>query len=127
MLRQPPRSTRTDTLFPYTTRFRSHLACPFGLRGARALTGAFSAFSVAGVLALAAFVAFAPSRLVFAAFRLVFAPAPVCVVFSVVFGVGGGEALASSAFLTSAAVIGVGAPLPGASPVPPAFSSPGST
>src|SRR3546814_12490253 len=23
MLRQPPRSTRTDTLFPYTTRFRS--------------------------------------------------------------------------------------------------------
>src|SRR3546814_2569792 len=85
MLRQPPRSTRTDTLFPYTTRFRSHLASPFGLRGARGLTGAFSAFSVAGVLALAAFVAFAPSRLVFAAFRLVFAPAPVCVVFSVVF------------------------------------------
>src|SRR3546814_12606725 len=91
MLRQPPRSTRTDTLFPYTTRFRSHLACPFGLRGARGLTGAFSAFSVAGVLALAAFVAFAPSRLVFAAFRLVFAPAPVCVVFSVVFGVGRSE------------------------------------
>src|SRR3546814_14029512 len=24
MLRRPPRSTRTDTLFPYTTRFRSH-------------------------------------------------------------------------------------------------------
>src|SRR3546814_10283789 len=24
MLRPPPRSTRTDTLFPYTTRFRSH-------------------------------------------------------------------------------------------------------
>src|SRR3546814_188892 len=24
MLRQPPRSTRTDTLFPYTTLFRSH-------------------------------------------------------------------------------------------------------
>src|SRR3546814_20062664 len=23
MIRQPPRSTRTDTLFPYTTRFRS--------------------------------------------------------------------------------------------------------
>src|SRR3546814_11710996 len=23
MLRRPPRSTRTDTLFPYTTRFRS--------------------------------------------------------------------------------------------------------
>src|SRR3546814_17706924 len=31
MLRRPPRSTRTDTLFPYTTLFRSHrqsfLAC----------------------------------------------------------------------------------------------------
>src|SRR3546814_7193199 len=26
MLRRTPRSTRTDTLFPYTTRFRSHLA-----------------------------------------------------------------------------------------------------
>src|SRR3546814_1934703 len=26
MLRRPPRSTRTDTLFPYTTLFRSHLA-----------------------------------------------------------------------------------------------------
>src|SRR3546814_14133443 len=25
MLRRPPRSTRTDTLFPYTTRFRSNL------------------------------------------------------------------------------------------------------
>src|SRR3546814_3083306 len=24
MIRRPPRSTRTDTLFPYTTRFRSH-------------------------------------------------------------------------------------------------------
>src|SRR3546814_8711311 len=24
MLRRPPRSTRTATLFPYTTRFRSH-------------------------------------------------------------------------------------------------------
>src|SRR3546814_1662729 len=26
MLRRPPRSTRTDTLFPYTTLFRSDLA-----------------------------------------------------------------------------------------------------
>src|SRR3546814_8972446 len=25
MLRRPPRSTRPDTLFPYTTRFRSHV------------------------------------------------------------------------------------------------------
>src|SRR3546814_3718261 len=29
MIRRPPRSTRTDTLFPYTTLFRSHLS-PLG-------------------------------------------------------------------------------------------------
>src|SRR3546814_10415314 len=28
MLRRPPRSTRTDTLFPYTTLFRSSDGCP---------------------------------------------------------------------------------------------------
>src|SRR3546814_13026812 len=28
MIRRPPRSTRTDTLFPYTTLFRSHLPEP---------------------------------------------------------------------------------------------------
>src|SRR3546814_5410424 len=27
MIRRPPRSTRTDTLFPYTTLFRSRLGC----------------------------------------------------------------------------------------------------
>src|SRR3546814_14892771 len=27
MIRRPPRSTRTDTLFPYTTLFRSALPC----------------------------------------------------------------------------------------------------
>src|SRR3546814_7093438 len=27
MIRRPPRSTRTDTLFPYTTLFRSHVGC----------------------------------------------------------------------------------------------------
>src|SRR3546814_1853193 len=27
MIRRPPRSTRTDTLFPYTTLFRSVLGC----------------------------------------------------------------------------------------------------
>src|SRR3546814_5974633 len=27
MIRRPPRSTRTDTLFPYTTLFRSELLC----------------------------------------------------------------------------------------------------
>src|SRR3546814_16688440 len=28
MIRRPPRSTRTDTLFPYTTLFRSRFATP---------------------------------------------------------------------------------------------------
>src|SRR3546814_9653906 len=28
MIRRPPRSTRTDTLFPYTTLFRSCIRCP---------------------------------------------------------------------------------------------------
>src|SRR3546814_20159762 len=31
MIRRPPRSTRTDTLFPYTTLFRSHRRTGFGL------------------------------------------------------------------------------------------------
>src|SRR3546814_2991821 len=38
MIRRPPRSTRTDTLFPYTTLFRSRrrsLPPPASLRGAR--------------------------------------------------------------------------------------------
>src|SRR3546814_15737327 len=29
MIRRPPRSTRTDTLFPYTTLFRSAIVCRF--------------------------------------------------------------------------------------------------
>src|SRR3546814_6535570 len=33
MIRRPPRSTRTDTLFPYTTLFRSH-CCTRRLNGA---------------------------------------------------------------------------------------------
>src|SRR3546814_2227857 len=33
MIRRPPRSTRTDTLFPYTTLFRSDMADLFGLDG----------------------------------------------------------------------------------------------
>src|SRR3546814_8223449 len=35
MIRRPPRSTRTDTLFPYTTRFRSD----FNLAGAELVRG----------------------------------------------------------------------------------------
>src|SRR3546814_16431781 len=33
MIRRPPRSTRTDTLFPYTTLFRSHLRVLIARRG----------------------------------------------------------------------------------------------
>src|SRR3546814_5746284 len=37
MIRRPPRSTRTDTLFPYTTLFRSQWRRPaFGRRNAQA-------------------------------------------------------------------------------------------
>src|SRR3546814_10736791 len=40
MIRRPPRSTRTDTLFPYTTLFRSPTALrsllPYGVRAADA-------------------------------------------------------------------------------------------
>src|SRR3546814_1946586 len=37
MIRRPPRSTRTDTLFPYTTLFRSHHArLPAGRQDRRA-------------------------------------------------------------------------------------------
>src|SRR3546814_17737265 len=32
MIRRPPRSTRTDTLFPYTTLFRSHFSLIVGQR-----------------------------------------------------------------------------------------------
>src|SRR3546814_14158509 len=39
MIRRPPRSTRTDTLFPYTTLFRSHVNA-WGLPYSTVLTGA---------------------------------------------------------------------------------------
>src|SRR3546814_13602996 len=47
MVRRPPRSTRTDTLFPYTTLFRSGVTgaglrstgCDFDLRKARPYSG----------------------------------------------------------------------------------------
>src|SRR3546814_11930309 len=35
MIRRPPRSTRTDTLFPYTTLFRSVYRSGLGLQGLR--------------------------------------------------------------------------------------------
>src|SRR3546814_2463570 len=39
MYRPPPRSTRTDTLFPYTTLFRSQLHARLALRDAVAHSG----------------------------------------------------------------------------------------
>src|SRR3546814_645269 len=41
MIRRPPRSTRTDTLFPYTTLFRSTLEDlhPFNVLNPRGLVG----------------------------------------------------------------------------------------
>src|SRR3546814_17545870 len=39
MIRRPPRSTRTDTLFPYTTLFRSRLIIPFGVGGNNDIVG----------------------------------------------------------------------------------------
>src|SRR3546814_4740446 len=40
MVRRPPRSTRTDTLFPYTTLFRSHHQLAFRMRPADHRLGA---------------------------------------------------------------------------------------
>src|SRR3546814_18156155 len=44
MIRLPPRSTRTDTLFPYTTLFRS----AFGAMGREILDGLHGIFGCAG-------------------------------------------------------------------------------
>src|SRR3546814_9539884 len=48
MIRRPPRSTRTDTLFPYTTLFRS-LACDFLIASDTAQFA--SAYAAAGLSA----------------------------------------------------------------------------
>src|SRR3546814_6387856 len=57
MIRRPPRSTRTDTLFPYTTLFRSFRvvrreirASPSGVREHLLLSDGLSAVSVYRVL-----------------------------------------------------------------------------
>src|SRR3546814_11905776 len=49
MKRRPPRSTRTDTLFPYTTLFRSAEAVLFGLL--RAEVGVAAAHHLPGLVA----------------------------------------------------------------------------
>src|SRR3546814_11283942 len=56
MIRRPPRSTRTDTLFPYTTLFRSPLAGAFPVTGRSSAdlhrNGAAGAFDQPAVLRL---------------------------------------------------------------------------
>src|SRR3546814_2380241 len=44
MIRRPPRSTRTDTLFPYTTLFRSRVRALSAGPGAIILCGRFEGF-----------------------------------------------------------------------------------
>src|SRR3546814_21159950 len=44
MIRRPPRSTRTDTLFPYTTLFRSAPDTSGGVKGAFPVDGDYGAF-----------------------------------------------------------------------------------
>src|SRR3546814_10875802 len=51
MIRRPPRSTRTDTLFPYTTLFRSDLPRPAPHRNARTWRTASSIFGGDGTQA----------------------------------------------------------------------------
>src|SRR3546814_8075244 len=46
MIRRPPRSTRTDTLFPYTTLFRSSAAPTVVLSGSSSCTGIGKASSL---------------------------------------------------------------------------------
>src|SRR3546814_3516054 len=46
MIRRPPRSTRTDTLFPYTTLFRSVVWLSHGARLPRTDLGVFTRRSV---------------------------------------------------------------------------------
>src|SRR3546814_13539782 len=46
MIRRPPRSTRTDTLFPYTTRFRSR-GCGIPGRGGSLPRGTLSRVQIA--------------------------------------------------------------------------------
>src|SRR3546814_5661879 len=49
MIRRPPRSTRTDTLFPYTTLFRSHWRIAVSIQhGARHVIPAFAGMTEGG-------------------------------------------------------------------------------
>src|SRR3546814_1395564 len=48
MSRRPPRSTRTDTLFPYSTLFRSNRSIAYGIARACKQHGAALAFTYVG-------------------------------------------------------------------------------
>src|SRR3546814_7968406 len=48
MIRPPPRSTRTDTLFPYTTLFRSHQAADLRQIAQRAFAGVVLQVGIGG-------------------------------------------------------------------------------
>src|SRR3546814_15415511 len=50
MIRRPPRSTRTDTLFPYTTLFRSAIAARAALGGGDALVHRATAVAIAAIV-----------------------------------------------------------------------------
>src|SRR3546814_10532424 len=49
MIRRPPRSTRTDTLFPYTTLFRSSEGRPAALHDPRDRPAAFASLALAPI------------------------------------------------------------------------------
>src|SRR3546814_13109267 len=61
MIRRPPRSTRTDTLFPYTTLFRSPARTP-GARGTAAAAAAARSRPAPPPTAAASAAAAAPAR-----------------------------------------------------------------
>src|SRR3546814_19503195 len=46
IIRRPPRSTRTDSLFPYTTLFRSHLGFSEGCRASDLNLDFFNAYEL---------------------------------------------------------------------------------
>src|SRR3546814_2794987 len=50
MIRRPPRSTRTDTLFPYTTLFRSPAAWECRMRGGTAIGADHLSVQVASIV-----------------------------------------------------------------------------
>src|SRR3546814_20838236 len=53
MIRRPPRSTRTDTLFPYTTLFRSSVVVDHRENATAKLGARYSGFSLAGIKGIA--------------------------------------------------------------------------